>query len=155
MCVPDIVDRRDKRGAMKCAILFTAVIILYSSAWAQDHAHHKPLPAKHAPEFEQFIKEMDTGMKKMMDDMHAPGYSGDPDIDFLAMMIPHHEGAIEMARLILIHGKDPLVRKLAEEIISGQQAEIEGMKRRLKILRKRPDADPGGFPAPSGTRGHN
>ena len=89
----------------------------------------------------------------MMRDMHAPRYTGDPDVDFLAMMIPHHEGAVEMARLVLIYGRDPLTRKLAEEIIASQTVEIEGMKRRLSILRKQPDPEPGGFPALGGTRG--
>ena len=138
---------------MRYALLFAAVIMAYSSAWAQDHSHHKQVPGQYSSEFTMFMKEMDAGMKKMVDDMHAPGYSGDPDVDFLAMMIPHHEGAIEMARLVLIHGRDPLVRKLAEEIIAAQQVEIEAMKQRLMILRKRPDPDPGGFPALGGTRG--
>jgi uncharacterized protein (DUF305 family) len=77
----------------------------------------------------------------------------DPDRDFLAVMIPHHEGAVEMARLVLIYGMDPLVRQLAEEIIGGQQAEITAMQARLKVLAHGPDPNPGGFPAMSGTRG--
>ena len=138
---------------MRFVVLLLAFIILHSSAWAQDHADHKQVHEEQTPEFTQFIKEMDAGMKKMMNDMHAAGYSGDPDVDFLSMMVPHHEGAIEMARLVLIHGRDPLVRRLAEDIIAGQQVEIEAMKRRLMILRVRSDPEPGGFPALGGTRG--
>jgi len=153
MSVPGIGDRLDKGDFMRFAILLLTFILLHSSAWAQDHADHKQVPEKQTHEFTQFMKEMDAGMKKMMDDMHAPGYVGDPDVDFLAMMIPHHEGAVEMARLELIHGCDPLVRRLAEDIIAGQQVEIEAMKRRLMILRSRSDSEPGGFPALGGTRG--
>ena len=102
---------------------------------------------------EGFRREMDAGMRKMMEDMHAPGYTGNADVDFLAMMIPHHEGAVEMARLALIHGRDPLTRKLAEEIIASQTVEIDAMRRRIAILRRGADADPGGFPALGGTRG--
>jgi len=138
---------------MRFVILLLTFILLYVSAWAQEHTHHKEVPEKQTPEFTQFMKEMDAGMKKMMDDMHTPGYSGDFDVDFLAMMIPHHEGAVEMARLVLIHGRDPLVRKLAEDIIAAQQVEIEAMKRRIMILRSRSDPEPGGFPALGGTRG--
>ncbi len=98
-----------------------------------------------------FRREMDRGMAKMMDDMHAPGYSGVADVDFLAMMIPHHEGAVEMARLELIHGSDPATRRLAEEIIASQQVEIEGMLRRLARLRS--GDKPDGFPDLGGTRG--
>ena len=95
---------------------------------------------------------MGAGMDRMMRDMHAPGYTGDPDIDFLAMMIPHHEGAVEMARLELVHGADPLTRTLAEEIIASQTVEIDGMRRRLAMLRsgRDPSRD---FPALGGTRG--
>jgi uncharacterized protein (DUF305 family) len=96
---------------------------------------------------------MHAAMERMMRAMHAAPMSGDPDRDFLAMMIPHHEGAIEMARLLLVEGRDPLVRRLAEEIIASQQAEIESMRARLEILRRGVDPEPGGFPALGGTRG--
>jgi hypothetical protein len=114
------------------------------------HPRHSPISA--SPQ--GFAREMDAGMTKMMNDMHAPGYTGNPDIDFLAMMIPHHEGAVEMARLALIHGKDPLTRRLAEEIIASQTAEIGAMTERLTILRRGEDLNPGGFPALHGTRGN-
>ncbi|OGA60806.1 MAG: DUF305 domain-containing protein [Betaproteobacteria bacterium RIFCSPLOWO2_12_FULL_65_14] len=104
-------------------------------------------------EYERFAKAMDAGMRRMMRAMHGAGASGDVDRDFLAMMIPHHEGAVEMARLALVHGRDPVARRLAEDIIASQTAEIEGMKRRLAMLRERADQDPGGFPALGGTRG--
>lgn len=83
--------------------------------------------------------------------MHAAGDSGSPDIDFLAMMIPHHEGAVEMARLVLIHGRDPTTRRLAEDIIASQIVEIAGMRQRLAILRGAQPA--GAFPELGGTRG--
>ena len=124
-----------------------------NSGYSEDHKHHQSTGVQFSPEITKFISEMNAGMEKMMKDMHAPGYTGNPDVDFLAMMIPHHEGAVEMARLVLIHGKDPLVRELAEDIIAAQQGEIEAMKRRLEILRKGMDMEPGGFPALGGTRG--
>ena len=69
-----------------------------------------------------FEREMDASMARMMQDMHGPGFVGQADIDFLAMMIPHHAGAVDMARLVLQHGRDPATRQLAEEIIAGQEA---------------------------------
>jgi uncharacterized protein (DUF305 family) len=101
----------------------------------------------------QFGRLISVAMDKMHKEMAAPQQSGDPDRDFLAMMIPHHAGAVEIARLVLIYGRDPLVRQLAEEIIAGQQAEITAMRARLKVLDHGPDPNPGGFPAMSGTRG--
>jgi uncharacterized protein (DUF305 family) len=102
---------------------------------------------------QEFSRDMEAGMNTMMYRMHAAGYTGNPDIDFLAMMIPHHEGAVEMARLELTHGKDPLARRLAEEIIASQTVEIAAMKERLAVLRRGEDPNPGGFPALHGTRG--
>ena len=100
-----------------------------------------------------FEAEMSAGMTRMMDDMHGPGYTGQPDTDFLAMMIPHHQGAVEMARLVLIHGRDPMVRQLAEEIIASQTVEIAAMRGRMAVLRAGPNQQPGGYPALGAVRG--
>ena len=132
--------------------LLLAGLVLAPLAGAQ-HAGHAPVvPQGHGADFARFAGEMNVGMDRMMRDMHAPGYSGDPDIDFLAMMIPHHEGAVEMARLVLVHGRDPATRRLADEIIASQTVEIEAMRRRLVLLRGAPARETG-FPELGGTRG--
>ena len=66
-------------------------------------------------------------MDKMMADMMVP-YTGDPDIDFARGMIPHHQAAIDMAKIQLEFGKDPEMRKLAEAIIAAQESEIATLK---------------------------
>lgn len=100
-----------------------------------------------------FAGALAAAMDTMHREMMAPRATGNADVDFLATMIPHHAGAVEMARLVLLHGKDPLVRRLAEDIIAGQQGEITAMQARLAILRQGEDPNPGGYPALGGTRG--
>jgi YVTN family beta-propeller protein len=74
---------------------------------------------------------MDQTMQAMMKAMAESSMTGDPDHDFAAMMVPHHEGAIAMAKAVLEHGKDPVLRRLAQEIIVTQQQEIQVLKGRL------------------------
>ena len=84
-----------------------------------------PALALSAPD--DFYSAMDASMAKMHADMHvAP--SGDIDRDFARMMVPHHQGAIDMAVAVLRHGRNPQIRRLAQEIIVTQQQEIAAMR---------------------------
>jgi uncharacterized protein (DUF305 family) len=72
-----------------------------------------------------------TADKSMMAGMSSAAYTGDADRDFVAHMIPHHEGAVEMAKVELKYGKDATLRKLAKDIIASQDKEIAFMKQWL------------------------
>ena len=74
--------------------------------------------------------------------MHAAmtiPYTGNADVDFAKGMIPHHQGAVEMAKVVLQHGKDPQLRRLARNIIKAQDTEIAFMQRWLKQNAKAPN----------------
>ena len=67
-----------------------------------------------------------AAMDAMMTNMMIP-YSGNPDVDFIRGMIPHHQGAVDNARIVLQFGKDPDVLKFAQSVIDAQEAEIKWM----------------------------
>jgi Domain of unknown function (DUF305) len=71
-------------------------------------------------------------MMKMHDDMSALERTGNADADFVRMMLPHHQAAVDMARVQLLYGKDPQMRRLAQEILADQQLEIQLMQLWLK-----------------------
>lgn len=76
--------------------------------------------------------ELIASMDKMHMAMEAIKRSGNSDVDFIRLMLPHHQAAIDMAKIQLLHGKDPQMRRLAQEIITDQQLEIELMQQWLK-----------------------
>jgi hypothetical protein len=89
-----------------------------------------------------FQETMSEAIQRMHADMHVP-YTGDADRDFARMMIPHHQGAIDMALVELRYGKDARLKRLAQEIIVTQQQEITVMHLALG------DPLPPGSPAPT------
>jgi uncharacterized protein (DUF305 family) len=102
-----------------------AAVLLAVPALAQDHGAHGGAAATGAdPAFEAQME----AHEKMTVDMGAVKPSGDPDVDFVRMMIPHHQGAIAMAEVELKYGKDESRKTLAREIIDAQTKEIAEMK---------------------------
>ena len=87
-----------------------------------------------------FATLMTQAMDRMHADMAAARQSGDSDRDFLAMMIPHHQGAVDMAKIVLLHTKDPRIRNLAQSIITEQQYEIDLMRTMLGTHASNPPA---------------
>ncbi len=82
---------------------------------------------------DNFATSMNRAMARMEHDMMAAP-SGDPDRDFAAMMIPHHQAAIDMAEAELRFGHDPILRRLAQAIIVEQRQEIAVMRQSLRTL---------------------
>ena len=88
------------------------------AAMAQAHQQHGAASSSTSP------MDMKSMMKEMNDKMNAMPMTGKPDIDFAMMMRVHHEGAIHMAQAELKAGKEPQMRKMAQNIIAAQKIEI-------------------------------
>ena len=91
------------------------------------HEAHQPAQQAATPDESAFLAENEAAMTRMMGAMEAKP-TGDIDRDFVAMMVPHHQGAIDMAVLELRYGKNEQLRRLAQEIIVSQKQEIAAMK---------------------------
>ena len=126
------------RGALGFAV--TAVLMASGLVGGRMMMRSTPAAAEQpADPSASFDALMAQSMVRMHAHMMVPP-SGDPDRDFAAMMIPHHEGAIAMAKAELLYGKDPVLRRLAQGIVVEQGQEIEVMRRALAAL---PAAVPG------------
>jgi Domain of unknown function (DUF305) len=137
------------RPSPKMPTLVLAFIIELAAPLA---LHAQAVPVEEAP----FLAENATAMDKMMADMNVTP-TGNADADFAAMMIPHHQGAIDMALAELRHGKNEQLRRVAQEIVVEQQQEIIAM--RLALGQPLPPSAPAqtqDSPAqPAATPAHN
>ena len=106
------------------SILFCGVAIPAQQAM---HKHASDKSASN-PEWVELLESME----KMHAAMTSVEPAGNSDADFVKLMLPHHQAAIEMAKTQLLYGKDPQMRRLAQEIITDQQSEIELMNLWLK-----------------------
>ncbi|MFA8386388.1 MAG: DUF305 domain-containing protein [Pelagibaca sp.] len=111
------------------ALCLTPALAMAQSGHIDHSAHTMPAHATLPASTQAYIAVNDAMHRDM-----AITFTGDADVDFLLGMIPHHEGAVAMARVVMEYGADAETRKLAEEIIASQEAEIAWMKARLSAL---------------------
>ena len=115
------------KTAAKLFLVF-AVFSLTAASIGRAAAHDDQSHQSDDPNWSDLIASMD----KMHTAMGEVKQSGNSDVDFVRLMLPHHQAAIDMAKAELLYGKNPQMRRLAQEIITDQQLEIELMQRWLK-----------------------
>ena len=123
------LSRKAPRPGLGTAIFGARLLIAFAvPSHVLAHEAHPPAQPATAAVLDEapFLKENDAAMTKMMNDM-AIKPSGDIDRDFVAMMAPHHQGAIDMAISELRCGKNEQLRRIAQEIIVDQMQEIAAM----------------------------
>ena len=108
---------------MKLLTTLSVLALTAVPSVAMAQATKMDMGADASPSDKAFMSSMETMMKNM--DVKP---SGNTDKDFVSMMMPHHQGAIDMAKVELQYGKDPMLRKMATEIVKAQEKEIGEMK---------------------------
>lgn len=117
---------------LSCGVAVASLVSGVAFAQAKDpHAGHTVAAAAPAAAASPSNAAYEAANAKMHKDMGI-ALTGDADVDFLAGMIPHHQGAIDMAEVVLKYGKDPKVKKLAQDVIRAQKQEIAMMNAWLK-----------------------
>jgi len=109
--------------SVRFLLVLTAIPVVACVAWQQDvHSHDHAAMAD--PHWVELMKSMET----MHSGIAAVGPSGNVDADFVNLMLPHHQAAVDMAKTELLHGGDPQMRRLAQEVIADQESEIQLMR---------------------------
>ncbi|WP_284943611.1 CopM family metallochaperone [Acidisoma cladoniae] len=104
-------------------LLTTLAVLALAASPSVAMAQAMNMGANASPADKAFMSSMQTMMKNM--DVKP---TGNTDKDFVSMMMPHHQGAIDMAKVELEYGKDPMLRKMAADIVTAQEKEIGEMK---------------------------
>lgn len=124
-------------------VLLAATVLLASATAGAHQGHvHGAAATPAPPQFvastaKPFAALMDDAMAVMDDGMRRAPVNGLPEHDFVSMMIPHHQGAVDMAKALLLTTRDPALRNMAQGIVAEQQIEIQLMQ---QWLREHPDA---------------
>jgi Domain of unknown function (DUF305) len=141
------IRKRAISFATTASVAATSLVLAHGPSSA--HRVHATLPIQYVADRTDnsaeasFMSENESAMSEMMTDMMVKP-TGDIDRDFVAMMVPHHQGAVDMAQAELKYGHNELLRRLARQIIANRQSEITVM--RLAVDDERPL--PSGSPAP-------
>jgi uncharacterized protein (DUF305 family) len=111
------------------ALVATLALCAAAAAASAQHMHGSSAPSAFmASSDKPFAALMDDAMAIMDRDMAAAPMNGDAGHDFVTMMLPHHQGAIDMAKAVLLDTRDPELRNLALGIVAEQQNEINVMR---------------------------
>ena len=109
--------------ALRLLILFALIPTLAAPA-----THHTSHPQGSMPAGAPYWEGLMESMTRMHSAMSSTRPSADADTDFVALMRPHHQAAVDMARIELTFGTDPQLRRLAQEIVTDQESEIQLMR---------------------------
>jgi uncharacterized protein (DUF305 family) len=114
-------------ACMVCVVTLVAIVPSFAQR-GSDGTRSQRIHGRSENDWSELMASMD----KMHSAIASIKSSGDNDIDFVKLMLPHHQAAIDMAKTELTHGQDPQMRRLAQEIITDQESEIELMRLWLK-----------------------